>query len=139
VGAPGQELTLLAGRVVVAARPGWQGLESSDETASVKLPLVAAGREIPATMVLVVLPAAGSLDTTLRLDGGTSFEVPADGGNLRVTVAPGIDARVVVGVVRPSGTFFLSLSLFARDGKDIDVDTLRALFRDQVAPALRFP
>ena len=41
--------------------------------------------------------------------------------------------------MRPTGSFFLSLSIFALDGKGLDVPTLQKLFTEQVAPQLRFP
>jgi len=136
--APGKELKLLGGRLVVAPRPGWEALESSDETATVRLALREPGRDLLATLVIVTVPGAGSLDTTLKVDGGTPFEVPAPGGPVRATAAPGASARVVAGTVRPKGTFVLSLSLTAVDGKDIDAATLRKIFTEQVVPALKF-
>ncbi len=136
----GNALTLLAGRLSVAARPGWERLESSDDTVTIKLALRdQGGRELLATLIVVTLPSASSLDTTLRADGGTPFEIQAAGGPMRVTAVPGAAARVVAGAVRPKATFFLSLSLFALDGRDIDVATLRKLFTEQVVPALGFP
>ncbi len=136
----GTELTLMAGRVVVAARPGWEGLESFDDTASVRLALRGpAGRDLLTTMTIATLSSADSLDTTLKLDGGTSFEVKGPDRTLRVTVQPGPAARIVAGTVSPRGIFFVNLSIFALDGQDLDAPTLRTLFTDQVAPALRFP
>ena len=136
----GKELTLLAGRLVVAARPGWEALESSEDTVAIKLALrEQGGRQVLGTLIVVTLPSPGSLDTTLQVDGGTSFDIQAAGGPMRVTAVPGAAARVVAGAVRPKATFFLSLSLFALDGRDIDVATLRKLFTEQVVPALRFP
>lgn len=138
--AGGKDISLLAGLVVVTARPGWEQLESSADTASLRLDLRdGSGRELLSTLVLTNLPGGGSLDRTLSVDGGTPFEVPAKGGAIRATAVPGAAARVVAGTVRPGGTFFLSLSIFAIDGQGLEADTLRTLFTDQVAPALRFP
>ncbi len=136
----GSELTLLAGRVVVAAGSGWQPLDGTDQTASVRLPLRdPTGRELLSILGIATLSSPRSLDTTLLLDGGTAFEVRGTDGPLRVTAQPGPAARIVAGAVRPRGTFFLNVSIFARDGREVDVATLRALFTDQIAPALRFP
>lgn len=136
----GSELTLLAGRVVVAAGSGWQALDGTDRTASVRLPLRdPTGRELLSILGIATLSSPRSLDTTLLLDGGTAFEVRGTDGPLRVTAQPGPAARIVAGAARPRGTFFLNISIFARDGREVDVATLRALFTDQIAPALRFP
>ncbi len=137
---PGVELTLLAGRVVVAARPGWQGLESGEDSASVRLVLKEpTGRGLLTTLTIATLSSPDSFDSTLKLDHGTSFEVKGVDGPLRVTVQPGSIARIVAGADRPKAAFFLNVSIFSADGQDIDVSTLRSLFTDQVAPALRFP
>ena len=137
---PGSELTLLAGRVVVAARPGWEALESSDNNASVRLPLkTATGREVLATFTIVTLSEPSAFDTTLKVDGGTSFELAGTDGPFRVTVQPGLAGRIAAGAARPTGAFLLNLSIFALDNGALDAPTLRALFTDQVAPALRFP
>ena len=136
----GKELTVLAGRLVVAAPLGWEALESSDETVTIKLALrEQAGRELLATLIIVTLPSAGSLDTTLRVQGGTPFELEAAGGPVRATAVEGAAARIVAGIVRPRATFFLSLSIFALDGRQIDLALLRKLFTEQVVPTLRFP
>lgn len=136
---PGVELTLLAGRVIVAARPGWQGLESGEGSASVRLVLKEpTGRGLLTTLT-IALSSPDSFDSTLKLDSGTSFEVKGVDGPLRVTVQPGSIARIVAGADRPKAAFFLNVSIFSADGQDIDVPTLRSLFTDQIAPALRFP
>jgi len=138
--AAGTELSLLAGRVVVAARPGWQKLDSTDQTGSVRLALRdPAGRELLSTLGIALLSSPRSLDTTLRITGGTPFEVTGADGTFRVTAQPGPAARIVAGAVRPRGTFFLSITIFSVDGRDIDLPTLRKLFTEQVVPALRFP
>ena len=139
-GRPGSELTLLAGRVVVAARPGWEALESSENNASVRLALkTSTGREVLATLTIVTLSDPSAFDTTLKVDGGTSFELTGTDGPFRVTVQPGLAGRIAAGAARPTGAFFLNLSIFALDGGALDAPTLRTLFTDQVAPALRFP
>jgi hypothetical protein len=139
-GRPGSELTLLAGRVVVAAQPGWEALESSENNASVRLALkTSTGREVLATLTIVTLSDPSAFDTTLKVDGGTSFELTGTDGPFRVTVQPGLAGRIAAGAARPTGAFFLNLSIFALDGGALDAPTLRTLFTDQVAPALRFP
>ncbi len=139
-GRPGAELTLLGGRVVVAARPGWEALESSDDNASVRLPLTTStGREVLATLTIVTLSGPSAFDSALRVDGGTSFELTGTDGPFRVTVQPGLAARIAAGAARPKGAFFLNLSIFALDGGPLDAATLRTLFTDEVAPALSFP
>jgi len=136
----GTELNLLAGKVVVAARPGWEALETADNTASVRLALrEASGRELLTTMTIATLSDPSSFDSTLKLPGGTSFEVKGTDGPLLVTAQPGPAARIVVGAARPKAAFFVNLSIFALDNKELDVPTLRKLFTEQVAPALRFP
>jgi len=134
----GKDVTLLEGRLMVAARPGWEPLESSADTATLKLVLrEATARELLSTFIVTALPGGGSLDNTLSLPGGTGFAVPTSVGPLRATAMPGVTARVVAGIVRPRGTLFLSLSLFATDGKGFDVPLLEKLFTEQVVPALR--
>jgi len=138
--ATGAELSLLAGKVVVAARPGWDALETAENTASVRLALREAnGRELLTTMTIATLSDPSSFDSTLKLPGGTSFEVRGTDGPLLVTAQPGPAARIVVGAARPKAAFFVNLSIFALDNKELDVPTLRKLFTEQVAPALRFP
>jgi len=135
----GESLTLLDGRLIVAARPGWEKLESSTDTASVKLALhEATGRELLATLIFAVIPGNGSLDRTLAVEGGTGFEAKTSTGPLRAMAVPGPSPRVVAGTERPNGTFFLSLSIFATDGNGLDLPLLKKLFTEQVAPALRF-
>jgi len=136
---PGKDLTLLDGRLTVAARPGWEQLESSADTATVKLALPeSTGRELLATLVVAALPGGGSLEQTLKVDGGTGFEAKSGAGPLQATAVPGPSSRVVAGTVRPSGTYFLSVSIFALDGNGLDVPLLKKLFTEQVAPALKF-
>jgi len=134
------DLRLLAGRVVLTAQPGWVVLDSTPHFASVRLLLQEpTGRVLLSTMSIVTLSGPGSLDDILIAGGGTSFEVAGADGPLRVTARPGSAARVVAGAVRPRATFFVNVSLFSTDGQDVDVPTLRTIFTEQVAPALRFP
>jgi len=73
---PGIELTLLAGRFVVGARPGWEGLENAEDSASVRLVLnEPTGRRLLSTLTIATLSSPESFDSTLKLEGGTSFEV----------------------------------------------------------------
>jgi hypothetical protein len=137
--ARGQELALLDGRLVVVAPEGWERLESTAETASIRVNLRdATGRELLATLVLTALPGAGPLDSTLTIDGGTRFEVTAGGGPIQGTVVPD-RGQVLAGAIRPDGRFLISLSVFALDGQPLDAALLQKLFTEQVAPQLRFP
>ncbi|MEO5679430.1 MAG: hypothetical protein ABIS47_07165 [Acidimicrobiales bacterium] len=139
-GGPGKELTLLGGRLVVAARPGWEQLDSAPDSASVRLALRGApGQELLSTLSIATLSSASSFDTVLLIKDGTGFEVKGADGPYRVTVQPSPGARILAGAARPRGAFFLNVSISPLDGKALDVPTLRALFTDQIAPALRFP
>lgn len=137
--AAGTDIPLLDGRLTVVARPGWEKLESSTDTATVRLALPEAnGRELLATLIVTALPGGGSLDRILAVDGGTPFEVTTGAGPLKATAVPGIAGRVVAGAVKPSGTFFFSLSVSGIDGLEVDAALLKKLFTEQVAPQLRF-
>lgn len=138
--APGSDLVLLGGRAVVAARPGWKAVDSTPDFASVSLVLHdPAGRPLVSTMSVVTLSGPGSLDTTLAVTGGTGFEVAGVDGPLRVTAQPGRAARLVLGAVRPRATFFLNVSIFARDGQPLELAALQTIATEQLAPTLRFP
>lgn len=138
---PGAELTLLGGKLVVAARPGWEALpDSAENSASLRLQLQGPnGRPLLSTLTIATLSSASSFDTVLTLTGGTSFDVAGPDGPYRVTAQPGVGARIVAGADRKSAAYFMNLSISALDGVPLDVAALRALFTDQVAPALRFP
>lgn len=137
--APGQDIPLLEGRLVVIARPGWEALESSTDTASVRLVLDEPGRrQLLTTLIVIALPGAGTLERTLARDGGTRFDVETRGGPVQATAVPGPAAQVVAGVVRADVAFVVSLSIVAEDGTDLDVALLMKLFTEQVAPQLRF-
>lgn len=139
-GEPGKELTLLAGKVIVAARPGWQGLENNENNASVRLALRGPnGRELLSTLTIVTLSGPEAFDAVLKLDGGTGFEAKGTDGPIRVTVQPGLSARIAAAADRPKAAFLVNISLFALDQQPLDVPTLRTLFTEQIAPALRFP
>jgi hypothetical protein len=135
----GKDLPLLDGRLVVAAQEGWQQLDSSTDSATVQVQLKdAGGRELLATMVTAALPGAGSVDTVLKAEGATRFEAGANGMQLPSAAVPD-RGQVIAAAARPWGIVYLSLSVFALDGKGLDVPTLQKLFGEQVAPALRFP
>ena len=136
--AAGSELTLLDGRLVVTAPPGWEQRESSADTGTVKLELRLPGRELVATLVTVAMPGGGSLDNMLTVDQGSRFEVSTKEGPILATAVQA-SGSVRAGAVRPRGSFYLSLSVFALDGAPLDVPTLQRLFTEQVAPQLRFP
>lgn len=135
-----KEISLLDGKLLVDGRPGWSTLDSAPEAATLNVGLVGPpGRELLATLVATTVPGGGSLERTLTVDGGTRFEVKGRSGILQATAVPGSVARVVVGFTNAKTNFFLSLSIAATDGKPLEVPALKALFTEQVAPALRFP
>jgi len=140
-GRPGTELTLLAGKVVVAARPGWEVLaDPGENVGSVGIELRGpGGRALLGTLTIATLSDPSAFDTTLQLDGGTSFEFTGTDGPFRATAQPGLAGRVVAGASRPRGAFYMNLSVFALDNGALDALTLRQVSADQVAPALRFP
>ena len=139
-GGPTTDLVLLGGRVVVAGRPGWTTLDSTPQTASVRLVLTDPnGRSLLSTMSIVTLSSPGSLDAILAGNGATGFEVAGADGPLRVAAQPGRAARLVIGAVRPRATFLVNVSIFAVDGQPLEVASLRDIATEQLAPALRFP
>lgn len=135
--AAGNEIPLLDGRLVVVARPGWERLEASADTASVRLVPEASGRELLATLIVTALPSGGRIDGILSAAGGTPFEVNTPTGTLQATAVPGIAGRVASGIVRPHATFFFSLSVFDPYGGELDVALLQKVFVEQVVPQLR--
>lgn len=137
--AAGREVTVLDGRLIVVAPEGWEQLESLPDLASFKVELRLPGRELVATLVSSALPTGGTLGGLLTVDGGIPFEVATrDAGPLQGVVVPAT-GNVRAAVIRPSATFFFTLSVFAMGGPPLDGPVLQKLFTDQVASQLRLP
>jgi hypothetical protein len=137
--AKGRDVPLLDGRLVVITPEGWEPLEASTDTASIRVNLrEASGRELVATVIVTALPGGGSLDPLLTVDGGTPFEVKAAVGLLRATAVAG-RGQVLAAIAHGDATFLFSLSAFALDGNGLDAPLLQQLFTEQVVPQLRFP
>lgn len=135
----GKELSLLDGRLIVVAPEGWEQREASADAATVKVELRLPGRDLLGTLVTTAAPPRGDLEGLLTGPESTRFEVDTKGaGVLQASVLPA-SGNVRAGVLRPTVTVFVSLSVFALDGQPLDGPVLQKLFTDQIAPQLRIP